>query len=326
MLRALLASMLLVCALAGARASAQSCCGVAGEDELSVAGFDRRAVLTSKLAVEHMLGRHDRDGEYHGLGDDVAATDAQLVLGAGLRMPFYEPLQVHGSLPVRLQYRALPERDSATRLGLGDASLFVRWSALRDDELGLFHARSTAVPSLDLYAGTKLPSGVHDEGADARALARTMGDGVVALIAGVRAIKYVTPEHAVRLSLHYDWKLARESEAGSPYEAFSPGDTFGLTLGYLGTSGMRWAFGVTADALFTFESSGRMAGGELEALEGTAMHEITLGAHLTHLIVMPELDLTLGVSYTPPIVGFARNTSLEGVVGALTLRWHFMAT
>jgi hypothetical protein len=319
---------LVTCALCIPRAQAQSCCGVAGEDELSVAGFDRRAVLTSKLGVEHMLGHHDRDARYHGLGEGVEATDAQLVLGAGVRMPFYEPLQLHGSLPVRVQHRALPapsgEQDSALRLGMGDASVFARWSALRDDERGLFDAKSTVAPSLDLFIGVKLPSGVHDEGGDARALARTMGDGVTALIAGVRAIKYVTPEHAIRLSLRYDLKLARDASGASGYEEFSPGDTLGLTVGYLGTSGMRWAFGVTADAAFTLESSARTAGGELEPLAGTAMHEITLGAHLTHLIVMPELDLTLGVAYTPPIAYFARNTSLEGVLCALTLRWHFM--
>jgi hypothetical protein len=141
----------------------------------------------------------------------------------------------------------------------------------------------------------------------------------------VRAIKYVTPEHAVRLSLHYDHKLVRDVDesAGAPYEAFSPGDTIGLTLGYLGTSGMHWAFGVTAEAAFTLESSARSAGGELEPLPGTAMHEITLGAHVTRVIVMPELDLTLGLAYAPPISYFARNTSLEGVLAALTFRWHF---
>ena len=39
---------------------------------------------------------------------------------------------------------------------------------------------------------------------------------------------------------------------------------------------------------------------------------------------MPELDLTLGLSYTLPLPQLSRNVSWEGLQGALTLRWHAM--
>jgi hypothetical protein len=39
---------------------------------------------------------------------------------------------------------------------------------------------------------------------------------------------------------------------------------------------------------------------------------------------MPDLDLTLGLAYSPPIDGLSKNISWEGLLGALTLRWHFM--
>lgn len=325
----------LVCALlAGAsalrsNARAQSCCGVASEDELSVAGFDRRAVLTSKIAVTQMLGRHDSDARYSALPEGVSATDAQLVLGAGVRMPFYEPLQIHGSFPVRVQYRALPdatgEQSSSTAFGAGDALLFVRWSALRDDERGLFDDDSTAIPSLDLYVGGKAPTARHDDGPSARDQARTMGDGTFALIMGARAIKYVTPEHALRLSARYELHGSREvQDATSTYDRFNPGDKIGFALGYLGLSGMWWAFGATIDLTLTTPSSSRAPGGELRDIANTEERELTVGAHVTRVLIMPVLDLTLGLNYAPPIDQLSKNTPLEGIAGGLTLRWHWM--
>lgn len=323
------AGALLLLALLAPHAHAQSCCGVASEDELSVAGFERRAVLTSKLALTHMLGRHDSGGSYSALPDGMAATDAQLVLGAGVRMPFYEPLQIHGSFPMRVQYRALPgptgEQTSATAVGAGDALLFIRWSALRDDEHGLFDERSTAVPSLDLYAGAKAPTARYEEGPSARDQARTMGDGTFALIFGARALKYITPEHALRLAARYELHASRQVEdATAAYESFHPGDIIGLSIGYLGLSGMRWAFGATIDVTFTTATSTRAPGEDFREVPKSAQREVTIGAHVTRSLSMPELDLTLGVSYAPPIDQLSRNTTLEGIVGALTLRWHWM--
>jgi hypothetical protein len=310
-------------------ARAQSCCGVASEDELSVAGWERRAVLTSKLAVTHMLGRHDSHGVYSALPDGISATDAQLVLGAGVRMPFYEPLQLHGSFPVRMQYRAVPsatgKQTSATAFGAGDALLFVRWSALRDNELGLFDEASDALPSLDLYVGGKAPTARYEEGPSAREQASTMGDGTFALIFGTRAIKHFTPEHALRLSARYELHDSREVEdATSAYERFHPGDIIGLAIGYLGLSGMHWAFGATIDVTFTTVTSAQAPGTDFVDVPGSSQREVTLGAHLTRTIVMPDLDLTLGLNYAPPIDQLSRNTTLEGLAGALTLRWHWM--
>jgi hypothetical protein len=308
-------------------AGAQSCCGVASEDELSVAGWERRAVLTSKLAVTHMLGRHDSEGSYSALTDGVAATDAQLVLGAGVRMPFYEPLQIHGSFPMRLQYRAAPgptgEQTSATAFGPGDALLFLRWSALRDDELGPFDGGSM-VPSLDLYVGGKAPTARYEEGPTARDQARTMGDGTFAAIFGARAIKHLTPEHALRLSGRYELHGSREVEGSMLYDRFHPGDIIGFAIGYLGLSGMHWAFGGTIDLTFTTATSSRAPGGEFSDTPNSAQREVTIGAHVTRTISMPDLDLTLGVTYAPPIDGLSENTTLEGIAGALTLRWHWM--
>ncbi len=315
--------------LAARAAHAQSCCGVASEDELSVAGWERRAVLTSKLAVTHMLGRHDSDGAYSSLPDDTSATDAQLVLGAGVRMPFYEPLQIHGSFPIRMQYRALPdatgEQTSATAVGAGDALLFMRWSALRDDERGLFDEASTAVPSLDLYAGGKAPTGHHEDGPSAREQARTMGDGTFALIFGARAIKHVTPEHALRLSARYELHDSRQVEdATAMYERFHPGNIVGFAIGYLGLSGMHWAYGATIDLTFTTATGMKAIGEDFQDVPNSAQREVTIGAHVTRTISMPDLDLTLGLTYAPPIDQLSSNTTLEGIAGALTLRWHWM--
>ena len=87
------------------RARAQSCCSLVSEDELSVVPPGHRAVIGSRLAAKQMLFQHDREGHSHALGDDVSASDVILSVGAGLRMPFYDRLQLHATLPVRGQLR-----------------------------------------------------------------------------------------------------------------------------------------------------------------------------------------------------------------------------
>jgi hypothetical protein len=181
------------------------------------------------------------------------------------------------------------------------------------------------VPSLDLYVGGKAPTARQEDGPSAREQARTMGDGTFALIAGVRAIKHVTPEHALRLSARYELHDSREVEDTSAmYERFHTGNIIGFAIGYLGLSGMHWAYGATLDLTFTTATSTQAPGEDFEDVPNSAQREVTIGAHVTRTISMPDLDLTLGLTYAPPIDQLSRNTTLEGIAGALTLRWHWM--
>jgi hypothetical protein len=311
-------------------ARAQSCCGVVAEDELAVVSPHRRAVVTTRVTLKRMLGRHDLDGRYRSLDSGVSATDAQLTLGGGLRFPFYDRLQVHGALSGRLQHRRLPDEDgsgtsSALAGGLGDVSGFLRWSASFDDQRGLVGAARSLVPSLDLYAGAKAPSAAYHEGISARDVARTMGDGAWGIVAGARLIKYLTPAHAARVSLRYDARLWRDADADvTGFSRFSPGDQVGLTLAYLGLKGMWWMFGCTADFTFTLPSSARTASGGSRSLSGTEMRETVLGVHLTRVLLMPRLDLTGSLSYTLPLPKLSQNLSFEGVLAGLALRYHVM--
>jgi hypothetical protein len=310
---------------------AQSCCGVVAEDELAVVSPHRTAVAALRISGKRMFGRHDSEGNYRPLADGVAASDGVVTLGGGVRMPFYQRLQLHGAFSGRVQQRQAPEpypgtgSESATSFGAGDASLFVRWSALYDDQNGLFRKGASPLPSLDLYTGAKAPTARFVDGPRARDAARTMGDGTWGVIVGVRAIKYITAAHAARISLRYDARFNRDAGTTyTGYSAFSPGDQVGLTLAYLGLKGMRWMFGCAADFAFTLPSSARPVGGSFQTLSGTSMRETTLGAHLTRVLLMPRLDLTANVGYTLPVPKLSRNISWEGVQGGLTLRYHVM--
>lgn len=311
-------------------ARAQSCCGVVAEDELAVVSPHRRAVVTTRVTLKRMIGRHDLDGRYRALDPGVSASDAQLTLGGGLRFPFYDRLQVHGALSGRLQHRRLPDADgggssAALAAGLGDVSGFLRWSASFDDQRGLFGAAGSFVPSLDVYAGAKAPTAAYHEGIDARDVARTMGDGAWGIVTGARLIKYLTPAHAARVSLRYDARLWREADAEvTGYSRFSPGDQVGLTVAYLGLKGMDWMFGCSADFSFTLPSAARRAGGASRTLRGTEMRETVLGVHLTRVLIMPRLDLTVSVSYTLPLPRLSQNLSFEGILAGLALRYHVM--
>lgn len=315
--------------LGASRVSAQSCCGVVSEDELSVVAPHRRAVFTGRVSAKHMLGRHDSEGHYRSLSANLAATDAVLSLGGGARMPFYERLQLHGTLTGRLQHRELPSfigsgAETATRVGVGDASLFVRWSILYDDQRGLRGEGRSLAPWLDVFFGARAPLGRYDQGPRASDLARTMGDGAWGVIAGARAIKYLTPSNALRLSLRYDARLKRDANlALTGANAFSPGDQVGVTLGYLGLSGMWWMFGCTADVTFTLPSQSRAPGASFRTVPGTAMRETALGVHVTRVLLMPRLDLTASVVYTLPFDQLSKNLSWEGIQGGLAVRHHW---
>jgi hypothetical protein len=310
-------------------AQAQSCCGVVSEDELSVVAPYRRAVLSTRLSFKHMLGRHDSYGEYQPLSDDVSATDTMLGIGAGLRFPFYERVQLHGSLAGRLQHRRLPDFDgsgteSATRVGLGDASLFLRWSVSYDDQKGMFGDDASYTPWFDVFVGARAPLGTFDQGGSAVNLARTMGDGAWGVIGGARAIKYLTPSHALRLSLRYDARLVRDANLElTGASEFSPGDQVGVTFGYLGLRGMYWMYGATVDVTFTRPSETRAPGEPFVEQDGTEGYETTLGLHVTRVLLMPKLDLTASVVYTPPIPQLSQNISWEGIQGGVAVRYHW---
>lgn len=315
-------------AIAARTAHAQSCCSLVSEDEISVVPRHRRALLTSRLAAKHMLFLHDRDGDSHPLGADVSATDLVLALGGGLRFPFYDRLQLNGMLPVRTQLRTLPSADgadSATALGAGDAALFLRWSALDDDELGLCDPEASARPSLDLFAGTKLPTGRYADGPEARDLARTTGDGSAALIAGVTVLKYVGSNHGARLSLRYVHHLPRDSTTAlTGYDSFTEGDQLGVTAGYWISHGMHWLFGATLDTTWTFASRASRPGARGEALADTEMRQTSLGVQVTRVLHMPNLDFTLALGSDLPLPAVSANVSWEGLQASVALRYHFL--
>lgn len=328
--RAACAALVLGLALVSAPALAQSCCGVVAGDEMAVVPPYERAVFVSQVSAKHMFGRHDSEGAYQPLADDVSATDLQLALGGGFRFPFYDRLQLHGGFSGRLQHRTLPglepeSTESATALGPGDLSLSLRWSLLYDDRRGLFLRDASGAPWLDVFVGTKAPTGRYQEGPAPRDLARTMGDGTWGVSGGVRAIKYLTPGHAARLSLRYDARLVRDADqALTGHSEFSPGDQVGLAFGYLGVRRMRWMYGLTATVTFTRTSRAREPGADFRELRGTEMRETTLAANVTRVLIMPQLDLSMSVVYTLPLPQLSQNLSWEGVQGGLSLRYHVL--
>lgn len=310
-----------------APARAQSCCSLVSEDEISVVPPQHRAVVSARLAAKQMLFLHDLDGESHPLANDVSATDVTVALGAGLRFPFHDRLQLHGSLPVRLQLRSLPAeaRDSSGAVGPGDAGLFLRWSALYDDERGLFASDADAAPSLDLHAGVELPTGRYVEGGDAHALARTMGAGSAAWVVGLSVLKYVGSTHGARISTRYAHRFARSSDpAATGYETFTPGAQLGFTAGYWLLDGMRWLFGAALDSTWTLPAHAREAGESDRSLAHTAARQTSLGVQVIRVLHMPDLELMFGVASDLPLPALSANVSWEGVQASVALRYHVL--
>jgi hypothetical protein len=66
------------------------------------------------------------------------------------------------------------------------------------------------------------------------------------------------------------------------------------------------------------------AGGALRAVDDTQMYQSTLSLQATRVLVMPVLDLTLGLGTDLPVPRLGHNVSWEGAQVGLTLRYHWL--
>ena len=86
---------------------------------------------------------------------------------------------------------------------------------------------------------------------------------------------------------------------------------------------MYWMYGCSLDVTFTLAASARAPGEDFKTLPGTEMRESTFGAHVTRVLMMPKLDLTLSAVYTLPLPQLSRNVSWEGIQVGVGLRYHW---
>ena len=109
---------------------AQACCTATGSSGFGVVGRCYFAVLATQLSYERGYGTFDSRGRFSRLRN-AEVDDFVVALGGGVRLGT-PALQLHGSIPLRMQYRDLHGLPAASAVGFGDASLMLRAMAVED--------------------------------------------------------------------------------------------------------------------------------------------------------------------------------------------------
>ncbi|MFP4598509.1 MAG: hypothetical protein ACLFVJ_09660 [Persicimonas sp.] len=307
------------CLFTGRDAAAQACCTATGAGELSVVGRCYDGVAAAQLSYERAWGSYDVEGEYHSMSD-AEIDDFILTLGAGQRV-LTRSLQVHASVPLRMQYRRFGDADGDMATRLGDAAFALRWTALEDKMDGIdFDKFDSLVPFLDAYIALKVPSGRAPEDSESATGADITGDGAWQALVGTKISKFITSSHVLAVQLDYIHGFARDIDHGGAQPIdFDPGEEFSARLSWLQIHDLFWSWGAFAKGQWATDASQ-----DGEVVDGSATERFRVGAHITHAISFPLWEVTLSGSVDTWWDHAGQNLPYVGPSGAVTLRrnWY----
>ena len=245
---------------------------------------------------------------------DVEEALAQLALRG--------PVQIQAALPLRWQQRAYPTMASQSAVGVGDAAVALRWTALEDKMTGVLAGEpGMYLPFLDLAAGVKMPTGrATEDGNPDKAGADVTGDGAWQVTATVRVLKYVTRQHAFGIGADYSHQFDRSVPDGNGGKSkFAKGDSLEVRGTWLQLHGMYWSWGAFASYLMGADA--HQAG---VAVPDSAVRHFRVGANVTRVLSLPAWETTLGVALDPWWQDGARNVPYVGPSVSLSLRRNFL--
>jgi hypothetical protein len=311
------ASVALLALCSNKRAAAQACCSTTGSEEFGVVNRCSTALVAAQISASHALGSYDARGRY--LAIDGAVDDGVLALGAGARL-WPSSLQIHGSVPFRLQRRELSGLSPSTAGGIGDASLALRWTALSDPIGAVSSEPSSWVPFLDLYAGARLPTGRPPEDSEEPSGADVTGDGAFAPFAGAKISKFFGMHHVLLLQALYTARLARDVAAGpgGGQSSFDAGDVVTLRTGWLYLHDIYLSGGpfVELELAGAAEQDGRR-------VADSEARRLRFGGHVSWLFDYPSWEGIVSVSSDAFWDGTSKNVPFAGPAVGLTISRHF---
>ncbi len=311
---------LLLGALLGRAALAQACCSASNPTEFGVVGPCQHAAIATQIGYQSYSGTYDETGKNHKL-TGMSPQDATLLIGGGWR-PLRGPVQIQAALPLRWQQRAYPTMASQSAVGVGDAAVALRWTALEDKMTGVLAGEpGMYLPFLDLAAGVKMPTGrATEDGNPDKAGADVTGDGAWQVTATVRVLKYVTRQHAFGIGADYSHQFDRSVPDGNGGKSkFAKGDSLEVRGTWLQLHGMYWSWGAFASYLMGADA--HQAG---VAVPDSAVRHFRVGASVTRVLSLPAWETTLGVALDPWWQDGARNVPYVGPSVSLSLRRNFL--
>lgn len=305
--------------LSGARsAAAQACCTATGSSELGVVGRCHFGVIASQLGYDRGFGSFDADGRYEEL-EGAEVDDVVLTLAGGVRLGT-PALQVHGTLPLRMQYRELAGLTAATRFGAGDASLGFRAMLLEDLVAGIdLSEPETLLPFVEPFLGVRFPTGRAASDSETPTQADVMGDGAWTLLGGAQVTKFLTLHQALAVTGAYAHRFPHQvSSATGQTRRYSPGDEIDAKLSYVNVLDLFWSFSVFSTVRWTLpaESDG-------DEIPDSATRRVRFGAGLSHYLTYPTWQLTASASFDPSLDGVSKNVPFAGTSAALGLQRNF---
>lgn len=300
-------------------AHAQACCAATGAGEFAVVGPCQKAVLGAQLSVEHGIGTFSDDGEFHAL-NDARVNDLILSLGGGVHV-YKRSLQVYGSVPMRLQYRAWTSDAGEWSPGLGDLAGGVRWTVLEDTGTGLnADDPASLIPYLDLFVGLKTPTGRAPEDSDSLLGSDVTGDGFWTPSAGLKATKFLTPNHVLSLNAAVAYPLERKVELpNAPRASFRRGLATDLGVSYVYLHNIFWSWGLASTV--KFEGDSTFNG---DTVAHSATRRLRFGGHVTHGFSFPFWEASLALMMDAWWDGAASNIPLAGPALTLSVRRQFL--
>jgi hypothetical protein len=296
---------------------AQACCTATGSSGFGVVGRCYFAVLATQLSYERGYGTFDSRGRFSRLRN-AEVDDFVVALGGGVRLGT-PALQLHGSIPLRMQYRDLHGLPAASAVGFGDASLMLRAMAVEDRMTGLDVSRpASLLPFVEPFAGVRMPTGraprysTEPTGVDA------MGDGAWTAIGGVALTKFITLQTAATLTASYGRRFPHRVRRGTGSAVYSPGDEISARFGLVRVFDLFWSGSLFVSGIFT-----RPVAIDGHRIAASSTRRIRVGAGVQRYIVFPTWEVGVSASVDPPIDGFAQNIPFPGSTVSLLLQRNF---
>jgi hypothetical protein len=297
------------------RAEAQACCAGSSANEFGIVARGSAGLVGLRLSEQWLPWTADASSDVTAL-EGLEARSTTLTLGGGFRV--LDPrLQLQGTLPLVLQYRALEGTSAERAVGLGDAALHLRFSVLEDDTEGALVTGSW-LPFLEPHLGVSLPTGRAPADAELPTGVDATGTGDVRLLVGLRASRFLTASDVVFLGFSAGPAMPRPTELGGETVSYRAGTELLGQLSYLHYLSPAWLVGLGVELRGTLESA--LDG---ESVEDSATRRVSVGLQLSHFLDWPSWQVRLGASLDPPLDGLQQGLSFAGGGVTLSVERHF---
>jgi hypothetical protein len=289
---------------------AQACCSASTAGEAGIVGRCHKGMVSTSLGMEQGMGIVDADGEFERY-ETANSVDVVWSVAGGFR-PFDRRFRVGAVLPIRTQHRDAGDLAS-TETGLGDIGASTGFLFTEDPMNGI---SESWMPFTEVYLGGTWPTGrAPDESTDALGASIT-STGSASLSGGLRVIKFVVPEHALRVTAEYQKSFEHTIDNWGTEVGILPGDSVNLGFGWTYEKSVFWSVGAYGRA--SFQGAMRVDDQEIQNSE---VRRLFTGLTFRRSLQFPWWDATLSGGQD---MVFGDNLARAGFAWTLGVQRNFL--